>query len=161
MTADVAENSAVFFPLEEPSRTGGQSDSVGTRADHVHCLADESRLQQISRQNGAFALQTLGIEDKILPSGFRADFFRFMKLFQSGEGRLVHKIIPSVAHDVASERSSFIGNPGRRHQPDSVILVDPTDIVHDDCTVLCRQSLRLFSVPVIHIQQGGSRFDEG
>ena len=110
MASDIAQDTAVFLPLKEPSRPSRSAQPVRTESGHGNHLADFPALRDISRQDGSLVMQPFRVVNHIFLSGFLYGFPGGFQLGHGGKRRLVGKVVLSRIHGPQSQSAPFTGN---------------------------------------------------
>ena len=112
MAADIAENAAVLFLLEEPGRAGVGHQPMGPEALHVHHFADFPCVDHLPGQSGGLAMDALAVVAHVLAAGSLDHFLGGVELGHGGEGGLVGEIVLACAHDTEAEGAPLAGDVG-------------------------------------------------
>ncbi len=122
VAADVAEDTTVFFLLKKPAWSGSGVESVGACAEGLNDLANGSCGDQLTSPHSAFDMDALAVVDGIFPSRGIAGAARLIELSESRERRFVGEVVLACLHNLAPERSAFVGNGGRGNKPDFRVI---------------------------------------
>ena len=69
VAADIAEDAAVLFPLEEPGGTGAGRQAVGAETFHMHNFADLTGSDHLACQRGGLTMDALAVVAHVLAAG--------------------------------------------------------------------------------------------
>src|SRR5262245_2453834 len=132
-----------------------------TRADRLENVTDGALFDQLPSQDGAFQVQSLAVVDHILLARPCGDLFGFFELAETGEWRLIGKVVLARSHDTASEWTPFAWDRRGRDELDGDI---PQNLVEIRGRLCLRVALaELFDsgrLGITHPPQGSTRFDE-
>ena len=110
VAADIAQDTAVFFPFKEPGGPSRRAKTVRAESGHGDHLADLSALRNVSGQDGSLIMQPFRIVHHILLPGVLHSLPCGLQLFHGGKRRLVGKVILSGIHSPQSQGAAFTGH---------------------------------------------------
>ena len=112
MTADIAQDTAVFFPFKEPGGPSGRAKAVRTKSCHGDHLTDLPALRDVSRQDGTLIMQPFRVIHHILLPGILHGFPCGFQLFHGGKRRLIGEVVLSRVHGPQSQGTALTGHSG-------------------------------------------------
>jgi len=125
MAADVADDAAVAFLLEEPvGARGGRAEAVGAEAGDVDDAADQAEVDEVAGEDGGFGVEAFGVGHHVLAPGRRGGGARFGELVERGEGTLVREVVLAGPHDADAEGGASAGDVGRGDEADGGVVED-------------------------------------
>ena len=124
MRSDVAEDSAVPLPFEEPRRPGLRRHLVRAHPDRLDDPANRSALHQLAGADGGAVLEPFAVHDRVDAFGLRLHLAHFGELLERRDSRLVDHVVLAVLHHADPERRALVGNAGADHQLDRLVLED-------------------------------------
>lgn len=107
------------------------------RAEGLNDLANGPCGDQLSSPHSAFDMDALAIVDSVFPSRGIAGAAGLLELVEGREGRLIGEVVLACLHNLAPERSAFVGHGGRSDKPDF-------RVVQNFFKRACRAGLRKF-----------------
>jgi len=88
MAANIAQNAAVFFSLEEPGRSRGRTQPVRPNPDNLNHFANRAVSDQIAGIDRAFDMQPFRIIHGVLAASCFGFFACSLQLLQGREAAL-------------------------------------------------------------------------
>ncbi|MPM93805.1 hypothetical protein SDC9_140947 [bioreactor metagenome] len=124
MAADVGQNTAVLFFLEEPIRTFLFIQAMRSKTRHLDDAADPSLFDQLAGKHSAFHMQSFAEIYPIFFAGLGHYFFGLFQLLKCREAGLVGEVVFPCPHDAVAQSAAQIRNGRSRNQLDLWIFQD-------------------------------------
>ena len=159
MAADVAKDSTVFLPLEEPGGPSRRAESVWAESGHRDHFPDFSGLGDVSGQNGTFVMKPFCVIHHVFFPGLLHCFPGGGQLFHRRERRFVRKVILPRLHGPKPEGAALAGHScAGNHLRFRVLQRFLLAAGRQDLRKRFPESLHLFRIRIIHVFQRAAGF---